>query len=311
MQPQVLLNDPMNLDANRRGQITDSQRKAAGVVGTAIVFVILLAVPGFMGATLALLGIGLLAEGEWAGLVLLGVSAAITAPLGAYAVFRLMGVLRLRQDLNEGRIEQVDGEVRWAGHRYRAEWAGRPRWVDNTASGLGPGAYRFYFLLRSGKLLSAAALPGLTLNADQGLEAALGKVHHFDADDLTLNRQGQMSPKQKLRLYVGAAGIGVLGALIAGACAFAAWDVAIGGRDDAWMAAGVLALLAVIFGAMLALIGLPTPYHPVFNVRRFAEHASRDGYFLCITARDPRFDPVATKQFLHSLYPLEVNEVED
>jgi hypothetical protein len=72
----------------------------------------------------------------------------------------------------------------------------------------------------------------------------------------------------------------------------------------------LFAALAAVLG-MLVLNGLPNPYHPVFNVRRFAEHASRDGYFLCITARDPRFDPVATKSFLDGLDPLEVNEVED
>jgi hypothetical protein len=70
----------------------------------------------------------------------------------------------------------------------------------------------------------------------------------------------------------------------------------------------LVAALAAVFG-MLAINGLPMPYHPVFNTRRFAL-ASRDRYFLCIQARDPSFDFEATSRFLHSLGPLEVMEVE-
>lgn len=69
----------------------------------------------------------------------------------------------------------------------------------------------------------------------------------------------------------------------------------------------VAALFAVL--GMLAVNGLPMPYHPVFNVERFAR-ASRDRYFLCIEATDPKFDREATKRFLLDHHPSEVSEVD-
>ena len=65
--------------------------------------------------------------------------------------------------------------------------------------------------------------------------------------------------------------------------------------------------LAAVLG-MLALNGLPMPYHPVFNVPRFA-FATRDRFFLIIFSSDGKYDAVATRAFLETLGPRSISEV--
>jgi len=65
--------------------------------------------------------------------------------------------------------------------------------------------------------------------------------------------------------------------------------------------------ISAVFG-MLALNGLPMPYHPVFNVPRFAL-ASKDRFFLIIFSTDPKYDSVGTRGFLQGLGPRSISEV--
>jgi len=69
----------------------------------------------------------------------------------------------------------------------------------------------------------------------------------------------------------------------------------------------LVAGLSAVLG-LLALNGLPMPYHPLFNVPRFAL-ATRNRFFLCIEARDPRFERDGTARFLRILGSQEVSEV--
>jgi hypothetical protein len=62
-----------------------------------------------------------------------------------------------------------------------------------------------------------------------------------------------------------------------------------------------------VFG-MLALNGLPMPYHPVFNVPRFA-FATKDRFFLIVFSTDPKYGSSETRRFLESLEPRSISEV--
>ena len=66
--------------------------------------------------------------------------------------------------------------------------------------------------------------------------------------------------------------------------------------------------LFTVFG-MLALNGLPKPHHPVFAVPQFSL-ATDDGFFFCIEAADPQFDPDKTRSFLQELNPIGVYVVD-
>ena len=65
--------------------------------------------------------------------------------------------------------------------------------------------------------------------------------------------------------------------------------------------------LSAVFG-MLALNGLPMPYHPVFNVPEFKK-ASENKFFLVVFSTDPKYDSAGTRNFLQGLSPRMIAEV--
>jgi uncharacterized membrane protein len=125
-------------------------------------------------------------------------------------------------------------------------------------------------------------------------------------------------PKSKLPLIVLIGGIlgGLTGYLMQYYVTVIYFPINVAGRPlHSWPMYIVITFeLTILFAAisavlgLLALCGLPMPYHPVFNVPRFA-HASRNRFFLCIEATDPLFELRATEEFLESLEAREVCEV--
>jgi hypothetical protein len=93
-----------------------------------------------------------------------------------------------------------------------------------------------------------------------------------------------------------------------------AYPMNIGGRPfNSWVAfippAFETTILFSAFAAVLSMIalnGLPQPYHPVFNAPRFQMSASSDRFFLAIEATDPRFREAETRAFLEGLNAREV-----
>lgn len=122
----------------------------------------------------------------------------------------------------------------------------------------------------------------------------------------------------------GVAPVALVGGLLGGTGAYLlqwwintiSYPVNIGGRPyHSWPAFIIVTFeMTILFGGlaavygMLVLNGLPQPYHPLFNVDRFAA-VTRDKFFIAIFASDVKYDPVETRQFLQTLHPHSISEV--
>jgi hypothetical protein len=109
---------------------------------------------------------------------------------------------------------------------------------------------------------------------------------------------------------------GLTGYLLQYWCDAVTYPINVGGRPyNSWPAFIVITFeLTILFGGisallgMLALNGLPMPYHPVFNVPRFAM-ASKDRFFLIVFSSDKKYDPASVRGFLEAMRPRSISEV--
>ena len=124
--------------------------------------------------------------------------------------------------------------------------------------------------------------------------------------------------KNRVSLVVLIGGIigGLSGYLLQYYVSVIAYPLNVGGRPyHSWPSFIIVTFeLTILFGGvsaaigMLALNGLPMPYHPVFNVPEFAK-ASDNKFFLVVFSSDPKYDAARTREFLKGLAPRVISEV--
>lgn len=206
------LSDPQQVLANRRGEITPDQRsilRAETNYGCGSLIFSLVILPLIFGGIVAfvwfydsrrqlpLWGYGLIVA--FMGLILL---IAVTPQL-----WHAFNAWRVRNDLNAGQADTLEGQVAWRGNKYVAETPARTLRVPIMAKGLVPGSYRFGFLPNTGWILSAERI-SLAGGEDSRAELlnVLAQVNGFSVDALEANRQGRLAGGQVIRLLLSLVG---------------------------------------------------------------------------------------------------------
>lgn len=161
-------------------------------------------------------------------------------------------------------------------------------------------------------------VPGLVSAAEQAHEHGYRRMDTYSPFPIEPAAEAIGFHKNRVALVV------LLGGLLGGMGGYSleywvsvlAYPINVGGKPwHSWPAFIPVTFECTVLGAaisafigMLAMNGLPMPYHPVFNAPNFTA-ASKDKLFLCIEAADPQFDLTKTRQFLEQTSPRIVTEV--
>jgi len=204
------LDHPAYLEANQQGRVSGEQQAALAKL-TASFKAFLKRTNGYR--TLQVLGWGIFFLS--AGLLSLDVSPRYVL------LFFLLGVVifgavflyqrrlylqrkrALEQDVSHNNIRSDTGEIIFQGSAYRVSVQGKSLKLPfDSKAGLEPGvAYRFYYLQKSGFVISADALSiDPELESVSGLSDVLAEVHAFNKEALLENRRGVLSKGQARKL---------------------------------------------------------------------------------------------------------------
>jgi hypothetical protein len=214
------LPDSAEFVANRQGAMTQAQRISIGVR---------LAVDSCLA-----LGIGLagLIVGRIVWLWRQAAPWQISATIIVLAALLLLAILvwclaRLLSgwlDLSAGQVEQAEGRIIWMGRNYGALIKGRRLRLISGRNIPPPGNYRFFYLPRSGWLLSIEKLTLSTgVQANSDLLHALAHANDFNVESLKANRAGRLTNDQAWQLLTPMlvsllVGLLVIGAAVAVIC---------------------------------------------------------------------------------------------
>lgn len=197
-----VLTGSKEIEANKRGEITDRQRLLVSEMLKPFSYWWLGLV--FFGSGLVIAIMELLNEEAFLGTELLLIPALLIVSGGLVATAGLVLLARrwlLLRGLDKEPINSGSGRIRWRGRSYRAEMDGR-RLKALVEINLQPGEYEFYTMARHGWLLSAVQVSDISAHDLAEIQTNLGRANRFSLDDLVANREGSLTSGQARSLIV-------------------------------------------------------------------------------------------------------------